>query len=118
LGSNFKGYRIDVDFPDGTSNTLMIGEKHVPKDKFGQDVWDSSLYNGFSESSRRSGGPFFPIAQKVDDERWLFGSCHPVVCQFVFIDGHVNGLPKHIDPVTLGLLCQRNDGMPIPDYGH
>jgi hypothetical protein len=108
---------MPVDFPDGTASTLMVGEKHVPDDKFNQGVWDSSLYNGESDSSRRSGGPFFPIAQKITDQGWLWGSCHPVVCQFVWVDGHAGPLPKSIDPVTLGLLCQRDDGMVIPDYG-
>jgi prepilin-type processing-associated H-X9-DG protein len=60
---------------------------------------------------------FYPIAQTVTDQRWLFGSCHPTICQFVFVDGHVHVLPSSLDPVILGLLCQRDDGQPIPDLG-
>src|SRR5262249_993422 len=30
---------------DGTSNTLLVGEKHVPITRFGEGPWDSSVYN-------------------------------------------------------------------------
>jgi prepilin-type processing-associated H-X9-DG protein len=117
LGSaSLKCIRLDTDIPDGTSNTLLVGEKHVPRNRLGQGFWDSSLYNGESYSSRRSAGPFYPLAQSPDDQGWLFGSDHPGICHFVFCDGHVQMLHNTIDPKVLGLLANRADGQAIPDY--
>ena len=31
---------------DGTSNTLLVGEKHIPQTYFGQGPYDSSVFNG------------------------------------------------------------------------
>src|SRR5262249_33721643 len=43
---------------DGLSNTLLVGEKHVPAHRFGQGPWDSSVYNAHSTAGpvyRRAG---------------------------------------------------------------
>ena len=47
---------------------------------------------------------------------WKFGSYHPGICQFAFVDGHVRSIANNIDLVTLGLLADRADGKPIPDF--
>jgi prepilin-type N-terminal cleavage/methylation domain-containing protein len=111
-----RGLRLS-DIIDGRSNTLMIGEMHVPSYAFGQYPWDCGLYDGHTPvCNTRSGGPSFPLATSRDDAGLTFGSYHPAVCQFVFCDGSVRPLVNVIDPNTLGLLAQRNDGQPIPDY--
>jgi hypothetical protein len=66
--------------------------------------------------STRSGGSGYPIAQNLDDTRWLFGSYHPGICQFVFGDGRVQAVRNDLDPLTLGVLTQRNDAQPVPAY--
>jgi hypothetical protein len=110
------GIRL-VEIRDGLSQTLLIGEKHVPMGRDGEPPWDCGLYDGHNMGcSARSGGPDFPIAASVDDQNWKFGSRHPLVCQFVYCDGSVRALQKSIDPMTLGLLAQRDDGQPIPAY--
>src|SRR5262249_22226167 len=40
-----KGFGF-LSFTDGLSNTLLVGEKHVPLGKEGVGWWDCSLYNG------------------------------------------------------------------------
>ena len=99
---------------DGTSNTILAGEKHVPQDKFGYGGWDSSMYSGLGYSATRAGGIGYPIAQSVNDPNWRWGSYHANICQFVFADGHVQRIGPAIDEVILGYLCQINDGQPIP----
>jgi prepilin-type N-terminal cleavage/methylation domain-containing protein/prepilin-type processing-associated H-X9-DG protein len=110
---------------DGASNTLLIGDKHVPLGKFGQSgnglTGDGSIYNGdYARNFCRLGGPGFPLAQGPFDlsANWSgrFGSYHPGVCQFVFVDGHVTMLANSIEVNILRLLAVRNDGQPIPDY--
>jgi prepilin-type N-terminal cleavage/methylation domain-containing protein/prepilin-type processing-associated H-X9-DG protein len=102
---------------DGTSNTLMVGEKNVPPDSFGFYPWDCSIYDGHNyPCSTRAAGPGFPLASSRYDTGWKFGSYHPTTVQFAFADGSVHGLKLTTLPVTLGLLASRNDGQVIPDY--
>jgi prepilin-type processing-associated H-X9-DG protein len=107
-----------ADFADGLTNTLLVGEKHVP---FGTALtypYDCSLYDGHNIfCSTRSAGPGFPLAQGPNDLRLAFGGPHPGICQFAFADGSVRPVSNSIDEFTLGLLSQRNDGLPISgDY--
>jgi prepilin-type N-terminal cleavage/methylation domain-containing protein len=102
---------------DGLSNTLMIGEKHVPQAKWGVGWWDCSLYNGdYHECSTRAAGRAFPLTTNLKDPGWKFGSMHTHVVQFCFADAHVEMLPDTISPSTLQLLSQPNDGQVIADY--
>lgn len=104
-------------FLDGLSNTLLVGEKHVPLGNFGVGWWDCSTYNGdYYVCSSRGAGPSYPLARTPDELGWKFGSYHPQICQFCFADGRVQPLVVTIDPYTLGLLAQRADGQVIPDY--
>jgi prepilin-type processing-associated H-X9-DG protein len=109
-----------VTFPeikDGQSYTLLVGEKHVPVGTFGYGAADNSLYNGdYYASSTRAAGPAWPLAQTRTEQRWCFGSYHTAVCQFVFVDGHVEMISNTIDPVVLGWLASRNDNHTIPPY--
>ena len=107
---------------DGTSNTILIGEKHVRPSVLGQAAGDFAAYNGGPDVPRnaaRCGGPGFPIAKdpmgNVDPER-VFGSYHPRICQFVMGDGSVRSLSVDLAPEILRLLVVRNDGQPIPEY--
>ncbi len=122
-----------VSVRDGLSNTLLIGEKHVPPSVLGND-WvpppgyptsnppdnpaDGSIYNGtYPWVISRCAGPLTPLAQTIYDSPLMnFGSAHPGICQFVWVDGSVRPLQVTIDPNTLGLLASRNDGQVIPDY--
>lgn len=107
---------------DGTSNTILVGEKHVRQSKFGQAAGDFAAYNGGRDVPRnvaRCGGPGFPIAKDplsdLEPER-VFGSYHPGICQFVMGDGSVRALAVSLAPEILRLLVVRNDGQPVPDF--
>ncbi len=106
-----------AEITDGLSNTLLVGEKHVPLGQFGQGPLDNSAYNGdYWLSHSRPAGPDYPLAQTNKEISPVFGSYHTAVVQFAFCDGSVHGLPRGIDPKTLGLLAVKDDGQTIPDY--
>ena len=120
---------------DGTSNTFLIGERHVPLDTFNSDIGDGSVYNGdhhrvvgrcASDAVAATAGGVkyrFDLGKGPRDkdggpERYqrIFGSNHPGVCQFVFCDGSVRVLQNGTPPATLRLLAHRADGKPVPDF--
>jgi hypothetical protein len=102
---------------DGLTNTILAGEKHVPRSQFGIGWLDNSTYNGdYPVCYTRGAGNGVGLAQSLDDPGWKFGSYHTAVCLFVFCDGHVEGLAHSINPDVLFLLTQRDDGQMIPNY--
>ena len=107
---------------DGTSNTFLVGEKHVPQSMFGRaKVGDSSIYNGvWTTYSGRVAGLEDPLAQSPTDVTpssggnafyaRKFGSNHPGIVQFGFCDGSVRPIKTSIDTANLRRLAVRNDG--------
>ncbi|HJZ94668.1 MAG TPA: DUF1559 domain-containing protein [Gemmataceae bacterium] len=104
-------------FTDGLSNTLLVGEKHIPQNKAGVGWWDCSLYNGdYYQCSCRAASRAFPLTTNPQDSGWKFGGQHPQVVQFVFADGHVARVPEFTNPFTLELLGMRDDGQVVPEF--
>ena len=102
---------------DGTSNTIFVGEKHVPEDKFGTSAgMDASTYNPDNmERFARFAGPGYGLARSPKENVHInFGSYHAGVCQFVFGDGSVRPLNNSLDTDVLRKLAVRNDGQVIP----
>src|SRR5262249_49503697 len=107
---------------DGTSNTFLAGEKHVPLGMFGRGrVGDSSIYNGvWTCYAGRVAGIEDPLAQSPTDvtpsvggNAWdarKFGSYHTGICQFVFLPGSARSIRNDIDGPNLRRLAVRNDG--------
>ncbi len=128
-----------AEITDGTSNTFLTGEKHVPAGMFGRlKVGDGSIYCGiWTTYSGRVAGVGNPLATGQNDltptpnlarpagstGTWRpgtdavfakkFGSWHPGVCQFVFCDGSVKPVRTTVDETTLSRLACRYDGLPI-----
>jgi len=105
------------DFPDGMSNTFLVGEKHIPIGKNGVGWWDCSAYNGdYYQCSCRTASRNYGLTTNPNDTTWKFGSRHTLVVLFCFADGHVANIPEFTDPYILELLNQRNDGQVIPPW--
>jgi prepilin-type N-terminal cleavage/methylation domain-containing protein len=106
------------DITDGTSGTLMIGEKHIQQGMLNDPIQDGLIYSGSEQQTyHRRGGASWPLAiSPTVAANTQFGSWHTGVCQFVFADGSVHALPNSIPGSTLGLLANRSDGQVIPSY--
>jgi len=110
------------DITDGTSNTLMAGEKQLNLDAFGTAIDDNecpfiSGWNGDYDHYRRTwkiNGVWqtpardFHSASTNANER--FGSSHPAGINAVFADGSVHHIRYGVDRVTFMRACVRNDG--------
>src|SRR5207253_1678688 len=84
---------------DGTSNTLLIGEKHIRPSSRDGKVEDRSIFSGTNaDAARRLAGilvrntgavDYYPMVENPSDETGFmvngrFGGPHSGVCQFVF----------------------------------
>jgi type II secretory pathway pseudopilin PulG len=102
---------------DGLSNTIFLGEKHVPINKWGVgegSSGDGCTYNGNRGSSLRAANAGL-ARSPTDLDNGNFGSYHPGICQFTLGDGSVRALPNSIPLSTLKLLVNIHDGQVIPD---
>ncbi len=109
---------------DGTSNTVMFGEKHIRPNSLRGKNEDRSLYAGNLNNFRRMMGiqpngttirPLMPPeAQTTTNANSSFGGPHAGVCQFVFGDGSVRTVSLSTAPAVLSLLANSKDGQPLP----
>ena len=119
---NWRGQLTLTSITDGTSNTMMFGEKHIRPNSLRGLNEDRSIFGSQNNSIRRMAGigvngdqrPLrIPSDQNGVNANTSFGGPHPGVCQFVFCDGSVRALPITIDLQTLTYLVNRNDGQVI-----
>ncbi|MBA3481402.1 MAG: DUF1559 domain-containing protein [Pirellulales bacterium] len=117
--------------PDGTSNTILFGEKHVPLEDYdasesaGNNTgWDQGYdldLNRFTalppysdaNSNIRSGQRHIEIGNGTGplgalEEFTVFGGAHPAGCQFVYADGSVHTIVYDVDAETFKSLGSRN----------
>jgi prepilin-type N-terminal cleavage/methylation domain-containing protein len=103
---------------DGTSNTFMLGEKHVQQSMLKKWSQDGCIYNSQTwDVAGRKAGAAFPLALGPNDTYLAqFGSWHSQVCLFGFGDGSVRAIRVSIPGSTLALLSNMQDGLVIPSY--
>ncbi len=116
---------------DGTSKTILIGEKHInyPYCTTDQQPDDNDGYvGGYQDDVVRFGvastsyGPLVPTFDMLGPQYtsatlyptiWDFGSSHSTIVQFVLCDGSVQGIGYEIDPLTFQYSCSRNDNQTV-----
>lgn len=101
------------DITDGSSNTFLVGELHVPAGRLGEFPENPPMHDGdYFGSASRIGGPAMPLARGSTDtsaSALSFGSWHEGICNFAFCDGSVRAVNSRISTRTLGYLCNRHD---------
>lgn len=121
---------------DGTSKTMMVGEKYLdPSKYFDGSAWsdDQNLFggfdidlNGFTGDRPREKSPGVPytLAERGaamlpqsdtigDDLRFEFGSVHPGGYNAVFVDGSVHSITYDVDAAVHAGIGGRNDGVAV-----
>lgn len=104
-----------ADITDGTSSTLLFGEKYVQRGAYrsGTDWGDNEPpYGGFNNDTHRSVNAQWPLMR--DRATFLsfgsFGSAHESACHFAMADGSVRSLAYAIDQRLYERLGNRRDG--------
>ena len=107
---------------DGLSMTYALGEKHLPPPPTTGDEGlyhlrqgDTAIFAGDARHTvvRRSSAGF-PNGND-DDYPGKFGSDHPGVSHFAFLDGSVHGVSHDTAIETLTMLAAIGDGGRVPD---
>jgi prepilin-type N-terminal cleavage/methylation domain-containing protein/prepilin-type processing-associated H-X9-DG protein len=116
-----------LEITDGTSTTLLVGEKRMNRSLLGEAQADDFIgyTSGFDDEvvrsttrqpaadySRRTDPLLDPagIGTGPDDGGKRFGSSHPGRFNAVFADGSVHSLSYSIDPRTFSYLGNKSDG--------
>ncbi|HUQ71042.1 MAG TPA: DUF1559 domain-containing protein [Planctomycetaceae bacterium] len=117
------GWRLPLAFrdlsPDGMSNTVLLGEMHIPVGRKLDSVFNGDNPPGYTRilGGRASDAARYPL---VDQPNYLgtdwsdrFGSAHTGVCHFSMADGSVRGLSVNTALQILDCLSRRGDGQPF-----
>jgi prepilin-type N-terminal cleavage/methylation domain-containing protein len=125
------GPRMDfASITDGTSNTLLVGEKWVYyqwwNESLGQCIDNEGWDNGWDNDTICTSGtlnysaPNNIVVPQTDFQTgwscgYIFGSAHQVGFMTVFCDGSVHFVKYSISPATWHSLCSINDGGVVDD---
>jgi len=114
--------RFPADIPDGTSNTIMTGEKNLNKQRFGRTYDDNEPYvaPGWDSEIFRQGSASIP---PLPDERHTsfnnadpnagsshFGSSHVSGFNAGMCDGSVRFIQYTVNGTVFERACRREDG--------
>ncbi len=115
-----------ADITDGTTTTLMFGEKHIRPNSLRGKNEDRSVFSGVRNTHRRMAGldptsleqrPLLsPEIQTLALSNSSFGGPHPGVCQFALCDGSVRAISIATDLSVLTALATRGKGEVVTDY--
>jgi len=117
VATHWKSMTTFASITDGTSNTFLVGEKHLQIGTNGQGgdngYGDGSIYNGDPENQNAariaSKSVLLAISPHTNYNK-QFGSWHEGICQFVMCDGSVKSINVSIDGSNYRRLSVRDDG--------
>jgi prepilin-type N-terminal cleavage/methylation domain-containing protein len=114
----FKGSPSSVavgDIHDGTSQTMMLGEKCLRPDSYRVGYWcdDRGWTDGWDPDTLRSTTYRPKLDNDTEDPCYRFGSAHTSGFNAVFADGAVHAVSYEIDPLLFNYLGDRIDGKAI-----
>jgi prepilin-type processing-associated H-X9-DG protein len=103
---------------DGTTNTVLIGEKSVNPANYDQPGIDDgdirTMYCGFSLDIGRAAVYGGPLPDRKWNQSWTqFGSAHPGGCHFALCDGSVRAIRFEVSLDVFRALSNRKDGKKI-----
>jgi prepilin-type N-terminal cleavage/methylation domain-containing protein len=106
-----------ADIHDGTSHTVLVGEKAIPVRSYDQPTWfwDEPYYSGGSGGTQRKGTELMqdPLSGQVFIDNW--GAAHTSGVQFVFADGAVHLLTFGTDEDLVHALLTPSGSERLPD---
>jgi len=107
---------------DGLANTLAVGERHIPpfdpawgEEKPHWEVGDTAFFAADTihtiMSGTEDGLAGSPDEKRLRDNRedHRFGGPHSGIVQFVYLDGHVEGIEREIEKTALMLRSSIGD---------
>lgn len=105
-----------ADIVDGTSHTLLVGEKSVDPKNYLTGTWyfDEPFFAGGSAGTARFGTKVLKDVRGVNfQNNW--GAAHAGVCNALFCDGHVSGLSFATEQSVVQALLTPHGGEVVPE---
>jgi prepilin-type processing-associated H-X9-DG protein len=111
-----KCYTLAV-FTDGTSQTILVGEKSVDPNNYatGTWFWDEPFFLGGAGGTEREGTKILKDVRGVYFA-YNWGSAHSGGAQFLFADGHVQLLAYGTAESTVKALLTPNGDEVVPEF--
>jgi prepilin-type processing-associated H-X9-DG protein len=105
---------------DGTSHTILAGEKSMAPQDYtsGTWYWDEPFFTGGSDGTVRSGSRVQQDSRGLVEGRqfrWNWGSPHTAGAQFVFADGSVRQIPYATSQNVVAALLTPSGGEAVND---
>ncbi len=126
-GTNWGKTTRFAEIQDGTSNTILVGEKALDQDAMesGSWYWDEPIVVGGAGGTARCGDSIYtdgPLRELVGGGSYSgcgggnWGSPHAGTARFLFVDGSVRTVDEQVAAQVIQGLMMPQDGTPVGEY--